>query len=53
MDGVKVFVDDILVYGKGNNLEEAIQDHDLKIIKLFERLDKLNIKLNSDKVQFK
>ena len=53
IDGVRVFIDDILVFGQGDTLAEAIQDHDMKIRKLFERLTKLNIKLNPEKIQYK
>ena len=31
LDGVKVFVDDILVYGQGKDNEEASRDHDRKV----------------------
>ena len=53
LDGVKVFIDDILVYGQGETREEAVRDHDEKIRKLFQRLKEENIKLNSQKIQFK
>lgn len=53
LDGIKVFIDDILVYGSGDNLQEAIIDHDKKVEKLFCRLKALNIKLNPEKVQYK
>ena len=35
LDGVKVFIDDILVYGQGETMEEATKDHDHKIHELF------------------
>ena len=35
IDGIKVFIDDILIYGQGETLEEAMIDHDIKIHKLF------------------
>ena len=50
IQGIKIFIDDILVFGQGETLEKAILDHDAKIIKLFDRLKKLNIKLNPDKI---
>ena len=53
LDGVKVFIDDILVYGSGENLQEAMIDHDKKVEQLFHRLRYLNIKLNPEKVQYK
>ena len=53
IEGVKVFVDDILLFGQGDDIEEAIKDHDRKLLLLFERLEELNITLNPDKIQFK
>lgn len=38
LKGVKVIVDDILVYGSGENYEEAVKDHDANVIQLFQRL---------------
>ena len=34
-------------------MKEAIEDHDEKIHKLFDRLKQRNIKLNPEKIQFK
>jgi len=53
LNGVKVIVDDILIYGKGENLQEAEKDHDANILQLLERLRKVNIKINPDKIKFK
>ena len=39
LDGVKIFVDDILVYGQGGRMDAAIEDHDNKVHKLFIRLE--------------
>ena len=38
LDGVHVYVDDILVCGKGDTVDEATIDHDKKIRLLFDRL---------------
>lgn len=38
LEGVQVIIDDIIVYGKGNNEDEAIKDHDRKLIKVLDRL---------------
>ena len=38
LDGIKVFIDDILVYGQGETIEEAISNHDKKVHQLFLRL---------------
>ena len=53
LNGVKVVMDDILIYGCGNNDQEAIADHDANIIKLLDRLQEENIKLNIKKMKFK
>ena len=53
LDGVKIFVDDILVYGQGDTMDAAMKDHDQKVHKLFQRLDQNNIRLNQEKIQFK
>ena len=38
LDGVHVVVDDILVYGRGDNDEAARKDHDRNVIALLERV---------------
>ena len=38
LDGIKVFIDDILVYGQGETIEDAVADHDIKVQRLFQRL---------------
>ena len=53
LEGVKVFIDDILVYGQGDTYAQAVEDHDRKIRILFRRLRENNIKLNPNKTQFK
>ena len=50
LEGTHVYVDDILVCGKGDTIEEALKDHDEKIRMLFDRLRQQNIKLNSEKI---
>ena len=53
LDGVYVIVDDILVVGKGDSYEEAVADHDRKVILLFARLRPEPIKLNPSTTEFK
>lgn len=53
LEGVKVIVDDILIYGKGENFETAVKDHDKNLLKVLEQLRKNNVKLNPDKIKFK
>ena len=50
LDGIKPVADDILIYGKGDTYEEAVKDHDRKLVKLFERCEERNIKLNKEKM---
>ena len=38
LEGVKIFVDNILIYGQGDTMEDTIKDHDRKVHSLFERL---------------
>ena len=38
IEGVKVYVDDLLVFGRGDTMEEAVRDHDKNIKMLFDRL---------------
>ena len=52
IEGIICIADDILVYGKGNDYEEAQKEHDRRLIALMERCNKLNIKLNAAKLQF-
>jgi len=47
-----VVADDILVYDKGEDTEEAIKDHNLKLEKLLQRARVVNLELNKDKSRF-
>lgn len=51
LKGVKAIADDILVYGDGDTLEEAQQNHDNSLRNLLQRCRERNIKLNKDKLQ--
>ena len=53
LEGIICITDDILVYGEGNNYQEAQKDHDRRFIALMERCHQKNIKLNAAKLQFK
>ena len=53
LEGVKAIADDILVWGDGDTREEAIADHDKRLISLLERCQQKNIKLNKEKFQLK
>lgn len=53
LDGTINIADDILVYGEGNNFEDAQADHDRRLIALMERFHQRSIKLNAGKLRFK
>ena len=51
LKGTKAIYIDILVYGCGSNDEDAIRDHNQKLIALMDRCKQRNIKLNLDKIK--
>ena len=53
LQGTEVIVDDILVYGQGETMEEAIRDHDEKLVKVLERARAVGLKLNKDKLKLR
>ena len=53
LPGVKTIADDILIYGEGETQEEAIRDHDQKLIKLLQRCREKGITLNKEKFKMK
>ncbi|CAB4041799.1 Retrovirus-related Pol poly from transposon, partial [Paramuricea clavata] len=53
LEGIKAICDDILVCGVGESYEEAVQDHDNKLVSLLERCRSNGIKLNSKKLLFR
>ncbi|XP_062713235.1 uncharacterized protein K02A2.6-like [Aedes albopictus] len=50
LDGVECLADDLLVYGIGDTLEEALVNHNRCLKNLFRRLDEHNVKLNKSKL---
>ena len=50
--GVKNSHDDILVFGEGNTVAEAISNHDERMCKLLQRCEERNIALNSGENKF-
>ena len=50
---IKAIADDILVWGDGDTSEEAIADHDKRLIALLEQCQQKNIKLNKEKFLLK
>ena len=53
LDGVRTIADDIIVFGVGDTDDEAVVDHDRKLMALLQRCRQRHIKLNKDKMKFK
>ena len=53
LDGVICIADDILVYGIGDNHEQAVKDHDIKLHKLLNRCSERGIRLNKAKTKLR
>jgi Reverse transcriptase (RNA-dependent DNA polymerase) len=51
LDGVEVMADDILVYGKGEDQEQAMKDHNRNLENLLIRVRARNLTLNKEKVK--
>ena len=51
MEGVRCVADDILIFGKGETLEEATTDHNAKLRNLLRRCEEKNLKLNKEKAR--
>ena len=51
LSGVACIADDILVYGCGDTVEEALVDHDSNMIALLNRCRERDLHLNKDKLQ--
>ena len=50
LEGVKAICDDIIICGVGESYEEAVKDHDNKLVSLLEPCRSKGIKLNSRKL---
>lgn len=53
LDGVRTIADDIIVFGVGHTDDEAVVDHDCKLLALLERCRQRHIRLSKDKMRFK
>ncbi|XP_058828067.1 uncharacterized protein K02A2.6-like [Topomyia yanbarensis] len=51
LHGVECIADDLLIYGIGDTLEEALENHNVCLEKLLVRLEKCNVKLNLSKLK--
>ena len=46
LNGLEVIADDILCYGSGETIEDALKDHDSNLLNLLYRARSMNLKLN-------
>ena len=53
LQGTENLIDDILVYGKGQTIDEAIADHDRNLKTLLDRARQMGLKLNKDKLKLR
>ena len=53
LEGAEAIADDILVYGSGESMEDAITDHDKKLCAVLERARQVGLKLNKEKMKFR
>lgn len=50
LKGIEVLIDDILIYGCEENMEEALKNHNRNLERLLIRLKEKGYKLNKDKL---
>ena len=53
LDGVVCVADDIVVYGCGDNADEATEDHDKKLVHVLKRCGKIGLKLSKEKAEIR
>lgn len=53
LQGVLAIADDVLVYGVGENFQEALNDHEVKLELFLQRCKKIGIRLNKDKMKLR
>jgi hypothetical protein len=51
--GVNVIADDVLCYGCGETMEQAIQDHDVNLRSLLDRARAANLRFNKSKLKLR
>ena len=51
LKGIYKVADDILITGRGTTKDEAVKNHDANLLKLLERCQERNLKLNREKIQ--
>ena len=53
LNGVEVIADDILCYGSGETIEDALADHDSNLLSLLDCAREVNLKLNKKKLRLR
>ena len=53
LNGVEAIGDDILCYGSGETMEDAVKDHDSNLLNLLDRARSMNLKLNKKKLRLR
>lgn len=53
LNGVYKIADDILITGRGSTMKEVVKDHDASLLKLLDRCQERNLKLNRENLQLK
>ena len=53
LNGVEVILDDILCYGSGETMEDALKGHDSNLLNLLDRARSMNLKLNKKKLSLR
>ena len=53
LSGIYKIADDLLIAGQGDTKEDADKDHDVNLVRVFQRCRERNIKLNKAKFDFK
>ncbi|PFX31704.1 Retrovirus-related Pol polyprotein [Stylophora pistillata] len=51
LSGIEVIADDILCYGSGETIEDALKDHDSNLLNLLYRARNMNLNLNKKKLR--
>ena len=51
--GTVSIVDDVLIFGKGDTIDEAIRDHDRNLIAVMERAQEANLAFNPAKIRLR
>jgi len=53
LNGVICVADDLMIYGVGTTDDDAISDHDAKLVKLLQRCREMGIRLNAKKIKLR